>query len=168
MQNDPSFVRRFRAQEAAIGKTQAIERPFSRVRARLIGNAFTLTTGVNAAVPFNGELYDTDTCHDNAVNNTRLVCNTPGVYHIGANARFASNVTGYRQIFIRHQPTGFALASVLLSPVSGQVTDIHLSCDYLMAVGEYVELIAGQNSGGNLDILQANPFSPGLWWHLCP
>jgi len=45
---------------------------------------------------FNSELFDTDTMHDNATNNSRLTINTAGKWLFGFNGRWENNAAGER------------------------------------------------------------------------
>lgn len=164
MPDDTALLQRIRALETALDQTKVIERAITRQRVRVYNDAnITLTTGVNLALTFNQEVYDTGAMHSISVNTSRLTCVVPGLYAIGGCVRFASNATGYRQIFIRHSVGAAALDSVIVPAVNGQVTDVTINTQYEMLAGEYVELIAGQNSGGNLDAVSAIPLSPAFW-----
>jgi hypothetical protein len=46
------------------------------------------------------ERLDNDLIHDNAKNNSRLTCKSPGVYQVTAAGAFANSATGIRQAMI--------------------------------------------------------------------
>jgi hypothetical protein len=139
---------------------------------RLIGAKLTSSVGISvpdsgaAAVPFNQELFDSDTLHDNVVNNSRLVCKFPGIYILGGLLDFSANATGIRAIFIRlNGVSTLQLANfvpVAASPYTGntvtQVTGI-----FNLALNDYVELMGGQTSGLALNTAAGPPATPQFW-----
>jgi hypothetical protein len=121
-----------------------------------------LTTATSTVITLNSERFDTDSFHSTASNTSRLTVPTGmgGIYQITAQARFASNSTGIRLILVRLNGTT-TIAQQSMTAISGNETDMVLSTVYNLAAGDYVELLAYQNSGGNLD-LQATSASPVL------
>ena len=76
--------------------------------AKLIGarafnsGALTIATGVNTALTFDSERYDTDAIHDLVVNPGRLTCKTAGKYAFWGYVDWVANAGGsYRQAFIQ-------------------------------------------------------------------
>src|SRR6266540_1216557 len=124
--------------------------------------AQTLTTAVTLVLAFNSERFDTDTIHDTVTNNTRLTCKTAGVYAIGASAEFAANATGYRQLQIRLNAVT-AICEQDITSIGAVVHRMSLATVYQLAVNDYVELTATQNSGGNLNINATGNHSPEFW-----
>jgi hypothetical protein len=127
----------------------------------------SLTSGTPLALAFNTEFFDqaagaASTQHDTVTNNSRLTCLYAGIYLVIGNASFAANATGYRQLLIR--TNGTISSGNVVSPVnSGTLTtDLSVSMIAALAVNDYVELVAAQNSGGALNVLTAPNFSPGL------
>lgn len=118
-----------------------------------------LTTAVQAALAFNSERWDTDTIHDTATNNTRLTCKTAGVYDIKAQVEFESNSTGHRQVDIRLNGTT-ALLSQIFPAINGNVTRVNVATSYRLALNDYVECLALQDSGGNLNVQSTAQVSP--------
>lgn len=124
---------------------------FAGVRA--VANAVTaLVTSTWTAIAFAGtDRFDSDAFHDPATNNTRLTvpAGKAGKYLIGGNVEIAGNTTGERgcRIWlngttriaddIRPAIQGGGLPSARFFPFSL----------YDLAVGDYVELQAWQNSG---------------------
>lgn len=116
----------------------------------------TLTTGVSTAINFNAESYDTDSIHDNVTNNTRLTVPT-GVTKVRliGSATFAANATGVRQLLIRKNNSSFIgrhygydndPQGSIVSSLSAHTSIVEVTG------GDYFELHAYQNSGGNLDV----------------
>jgi hypothetical protein len=122
--------------------------------------AATLTTGVDTALALADELYDVvqsgDTpMHDNATNNSRITIRTAGTYEIGGAVRFSANATGARQVAIRLNGTTF-LVKNQQSPLASSATDCATPViPYVFAIGDYIELVATQSSGGNLATVAA-------------
>lgn len=135
------------------------------VRARVTNSANILigTGGTGTALTYDTDRYDTDAIHDIASVTTRLTAPAAGYYRIGACVRFASNATGYRQVFLRINGAT-VIASLIVDAVATTVTDIVLAgVDYLLAQGDYVECLVVQTSGGNLNVVAAATFSPEFW-----
>ena len=110
-------------------------------------------------LPFNSEFYDTDAIHNPVTNNSRLTCKTAGKYLIVANIQWDANATGLR--YLRFNLNGApAIGAVVDSPIVAQpIVQCFATIDDL-SVGDYVELVAYQNSGGALLILLHYTFSP--------
>ncbi|MBA7701520.1 hypothetical protein ES703_110260 [subsurface metagenome] len=111
----------------------------------------TLTT-----VAFNLESYDTDSIHDNAVNNSRLTCKTAGKYLITAPYLFAGNAAGYRQAYLRVNGVTTIVYSRLDSPGGGEFFLLALTT-WDLAVNDYVELLVYQTSGVALNLICVHP-----------
>lgn len=116
----------------------------------------TLTTGTATAINWDQEDFDTDALHDIVTNNTRLTASIAGKWQVMAGAAIADNGTGYREIAIRKQ--GVTNYKVLrVGAVSGFKLIVSTSAIVDLAVGEYVEIVVVQTSGGNLDVVGAVP-----------
>lgn len=117
------------------------------------------SSGDFLAIPFDSERWDTDGCHDNATNNTRLTAVTAGRYLITGNVTFAANANGGRFVAIRINGSDYQARQ--FSPGIASLTvslNVAAICD--LEAGDYAELMAYQNSGGNLDIVKAGDYSP--------
>lgn len=132
-----------------------------KVRARRTGTAITLATGTNTAVEFDAELLDSHAMHDTSTNPSRFYAPTgySGWYHILGGVEFNANATGVRELAIRANGSDI-LGRVRSVPASGQNWMVQVSAYVYLAAGEYVELIATQTSGGNLDINNQNYWTP--------
>jgi hypothetical protein len=113
----------------------------------------TIATGTATAVTFDTEQYDPNGMHSTVSNTSRLTCQVAGKYHIYGGTFWDANTTGIREWFIRLN--GSTILSYLsTNPVgSGGGTSQIISTTYALAVSDYVELLAKQTSGGNLNIL---------------
>jgi hypothetical protein len=122
--------------------------------------AATLTTGVDTALALAGELYDVvqsgDTpMHDNVTNNSRITIRTAGTYDIGGAIRFSSNGTGSRLASVRLNGVTWLVRSQQ-APLASFATDCATPViPYVLAVGDYLELVATQTSGANLATVAA-------------
>lgn len=118
-------------------------------------SAQTLTGSSGTAVTWNQEAYDTDSMHSTVTNTSRLTCTTAGKYLITSCLRFAANATGHRGCYYQaHIGSSdyYLAADRRLNCGASFPTDIVMSTVYDFGVGDYVEIYAEQDSGGNLDI----------------
>lgn len=107
------------------------------------------------ALNLNTEESDTDGFHDNVTNNTRITipAGKGGIYFIAGHTSFLGNTTGQRGLLIQlnsvlqdRQPSEFEDAT-------GGIGDSYLGISGLikLVAGDFVELMAFQNSGGALN-----------------
>lgn len=123
----------------------------------------TLTTGANTAILFDTEDTDTDGLHDLVTNTSRLTISRTGLWLVGAALRFAGNATSFRRTTIVRNSTD-VLSSMNMETVTAVVQDIALPVVLRrLTAGDFLELFAVQNSGGNLDVQATNFLSPYLW-----
>jgi hypothetical protein len=108
-----------------------------------------LANGVDTVLSMDAEKFDTDNCHDNVTNPTRLTCNTSGAYFVSAYVAFESNSTGFRHVFVRVNG-GTAISSDVRTSYNS--SDLTVSTLYQLNAGDYVEVFASQNSGAALNI----------------
>lgn len=123
------------------------------VRATMAVNQ-SLTSGTEVALVFGGtDRFDDENMHDTATNNTRLTCRTTGRYEIIGNVEFDANATGSRQARIRING-GTSIAGDA-RPAAGatHTTKVTVATLYDLAAGDFIELLALQDSGGALNVL---------------
>lgn len=125
----------------------------------------TIATGSGAAISFDTERWDTDRMWI-STDATKVYCRTPGHYIFSANVRFAANATGYRQILIKLNGTTIIGDNIRPNNSGTTNSDLPLATDWVMVEGDYVELIAIQNSGGDLAVKFADAYSPELSMYL--
>lgn len=101
------------------------------------------------AITWDQESYDTDSMHDNVINNSRITINTAGKYSILAQAEWANNNSGVRQLQIRKNGTETLGMTRVADNQAGAEGIIAVVGDF--AVNDYIELRVWQNSGGNLN-----------------
>lgn len=147
---------------------EALERPYSRVGARVYHNAAqSIPNATLTALAFNSERYDTDGLHDTATNNSRLTATKAGVYLMTGTFAYGTAASGLRQSYIRLN--GATLLVAVNSGVAGGTTiaTVHNPTTlYQLAVGDYVELVAYQDTGGALNVNVFGNFSPEFAMHL--
>lgn len=103
-------------------------------------------------VTFNSERYDNDNIHDTVTNPTRLTCRTAGVYTIDGALGFLPNATGIRAGSIRLNGATILAAQSGPTVGSGMEHLINPVVTVQLAVNDYVELCALQNSGASLNL----------------
>lgn len=118
------------------------------------GGNQSIATGTWTTITFNSELYDTDSYHSTSTNTGRLTIPTgkTGYYVLNAQATFFINTTGFRQLrFLKNGSFLIATGDVSGS-VANQYPYVTLNTTLYLAAGDYIELQAYQNSGGNLNV----------------
>lgn len=113
----------------------------------------SLTTATTTTLSADSENYDNYAMHSTSINNSRLTAptDTGGRYLCVATVTFAANSTNARQLEFRtNGSTSFG--SVRHAASSSGDTVITGTRVVTLAVGDYVEVRAFQNSGGNLDV----------------
>ena len=109
----------------------------------------------------NQERWDTHAQHDPSTDNSRLTCKVAGKYLITGNLRYESNATGERDAWIRLN--GSTIIAEVRQEALEQTpagTYVNVSTIYDLAVNDYVELGAWQNSGGALNVEVSANTSP--------
>lgn len=116
-------------------------------------------TASATVLAFNSERFDTDTIHDNATNNSRLTCKTAGKYLITGTIEWPVAATGTRGAYLR--VNGGTFVGIAQHPPSNTGVDVVIVTTlWEMAVNDYVELLAFQSSGGNLNVNASASYSP--------
>lgn len=132
-------------------------------RCRVYNSAsISLAHNTPTALTFDTETLDDGGLHSTSVNTSRITVPSDGAgwYSIGGCVRFAANTTGYREIKV--QLNGATDLAIMRVPNSGATDDVRVTIhtEYPLAVGDYVELVATQNSGGALNATAAGVYSP--------
>lgn len=123
----------------------------------------SIPNAADTVLTFNSETYDDAAFHSTSVNTGRLTAPATDDYWIGFLLRFASNGTGIREVTLRlNGATGIGYATYSSPTASASVT-LTLNRPWSMTAGDYVEIVAFQNSGGALDINAAGSYSPHFW-----
>jgi hypothetical protein len=114
----------------------------------------SIANATYTALQFGSENFDTDSFHDNSVNNTRMTipAGKGGKYLITALVSWASNSTADRRVGIYKNGSAIAY-SARINPSSTDDTAITNSYVAALSVGDYVEIFAFQSSGVSLNVL---------------
>ena len=115
--------------------------------------ATTISNNTDTALTFDTEVTDTDGFHSTSTNTGRITIPSGkgGKYLFYGYVAWAGNATGFRNILFMKNATDF-YQEIYNAPVSTQRTTQLAVSMLVLNVGDYVELRAYQNSGGNLDI----------------
>lgn len=123
-----------------------------------------ITNAVATVLAFNSELFDTDTMHDNATNNSRLTVNTAGKWLFGFNGRWENNSAGQRHVRLLKNGTTI-VGQQQLQPTTAE----HEQCVTFplqdAIVTDFFEIEVLQNSGGALDMESGGSPSQTFWAH---
>jgi len=112
----------------------------------------TISNNTDTPINFDNEDFDTDSIHDNATNNTRLTVKLAGKYLIGGCLEWEANGNGTRRIHILKNGTTNLSHSHIATHASDEIAHAITTLASL-AVDDYVELVAYQDSSGDLDVL---------------
>lgn len=113
----------------------------------------SIPTGTHTALVFDFEVFDDAGYHDTATNNTRLTVAEAGTYVITGQVEFTGNSTGARMVSVPINGSGSRLAQVLVSSAGAVPTRIQATTGPVkLAAGDYVELLAWQDSGAGLNV----------------
>ncbi|MEV7034642.1 hypothetical protein AB0N99_30975 [Streptomyces sp. NPDC093272] len=123
----------------------------------------TLTTGtVDTPLTLDTEDYDSDNGHSTTVNTSRYTVQVAGTYVIMGTAAIATSATGNRKLGININGSN---ARGGVAQGAGLSTNSWCACVstvQALNVGDYIELVAWQSSGGNLTTSATAGFGPVL------
>jgi hypothetical protein len=130
--------------------------------------SITLSNATTTTLTFDAEHLDTDGFHSTATNTSRITIPSgkAGKYLVLGTVRFDANNTGRR--ISRVLKNGATLYEYeMASPTNSVEASLHHSSIVSLAEGDYIEITAWQNSGGNLVLsnngsLQYSTFSAYL------
>lgn len=107
------------------------------------------------ALTFDLEDWDTDAMHSTATNTSRITATTAGVYHVAGIVQWAASTTGQRFAGLRKNGTTTAAPNEGrvggFAPAGTTVPALEVVNDVVLAVGDWVELLAFQDSGASLN-----------------
>lgn len=140
----------------------ALVAPLDRVKVYR-NAALSTTTAVALTIPFDTAVpYMNNTAGMWAAGApTRLTAVNAGLYHIFGNTEFGVNGTGTRGLHMQKSGVAAARPGQAYGAASPATLGTRLAVstfDYLVA-GDYVELLAYQNSGGNLPLTVADAYT---------
>lgn len=121
----------------------------------------SIATASNVVLTFNSERWDADAMHSTSLNTGRLTAVRPGLHLLDAGVEFAASAGGNeRQIAFRLNGTTFIKASKVPRPTAALGSTIGVSTHYRLAAGDYVEVLAYQDSGAALNVVASANYSP--------
>lgn len=141
--------------------SQANGTTFSGARIEKTGNQ-SIPSATTTALTWNTEIFDTDSYHDNAVNNSRITIPFDGYYSLSSSICFDFSTTGVRSISIIKNATFTEIISTSnQNAVNAGFTCMMTAGIDLLSAGDYLEVYVTQTSGGNLNVrgLQYSHFS---------
>jgi hypothetical protein len=137
---------------------------YTRPAARVYNTASqSIATATFVALTFNSERFDTDSMHSTVTNTGRLTATTAGIYLAGGNILFAANATGVRGLGIRGNGVTLLALQATNARTDGAGTYLSVSTLYQFSAGDYVELVAWQNSGSALNSTVESGNTPEFW-----
>ena len=144
----------------AVGTAKFGAIPGARVR-NSSGEA--VTSGIEATLTYDTEDFDTGGLHSTTTNTSRLTAPVAGKYLIMASAEWASNTSGRRLLIILlNGSTEIARDSVSPSNTGVFHPEQTVETVYQLAAGDYVEVMASQDSGSPLNVLVDGLASPAF------
>jgi len=121
-----------------------------------------LTDATWEVLNFDSENFDSNSMHNPASANSRVKCNSDGLYLCAFKVQFAANTTGLRRAMIRENAaassTGGTNRGIWNSAgLSGEATTVGGSRLLRLVDTDYIELFAYQDSGITLDVEMGSP-----------
>lgn len=113
---------------------------------------FTVGNTADTPVDFDTEGFDTDG-YATITDPSRLTAPSDGLYGFGATVFFAANATGFRRVKIRKNGTETIASQAVMAITTGsEPTEVTISFEAALEETDYIEVIAYQNSGGDLNV----------------
>lgn len=136
---------------------------WSRHSVRLTNSANqSISDATDTAVTFDTDTYDFDDIHSTTTNPSRITMLLAGKYLLTANIDWEDNATGYRQLKLLHNATTAIALTTRVGSATAGANRQTIVTEYDFAAGDYLELFVLQTSGGALNVLTNNDFSPVL------
>lgn len=111
----------------------------------------SIESGSIITIDFDSEEFDTNTLHDNSINNSRLTCKIAGIYLCTLQIDFEENVTGSRAVQLLKNGT-IAISGTQANALQVGDTVVTILGVCQLAINDYVEGQAYQSSGGALNV----------------
>jgi hypothetical protein len=127
--------------------------------------AKSIATATLVFVDFDTDIFDTDDMHDVVTNNTRLTFNTAGIYIVGCHGQFEGNVTGVRQTAIRKNGTTYLISDARATAPAANTCSVGAATVAKFDSGDYIEMLAYQESGVALNLNSNSDYTPILFAH---
>lgn len=124
----------------------------------------SLTSGATTAVALNAEQADAAGFHDNATNNSRLTvpAGKGGLYLVAGAIRFNTAAGGTRR-YLGLRVNGTTTLGEFEQPATASFPTCFGAVVVFLSATEYVEMLAFQDSGGAVNLINATNAWPKFW-----
>ena len=123
----------------------------------------TIPSSSSTTLTYNTEDFDTANLHSTTSNTSRLTAPVAGKYLITASAEWTNNTSGRRILILElNGTTQIMRDSVSPNNDSGIGPEQSVETVYQLAAGDYVEVIAYQDSGSSLAVQSYDKASPAF------
>lgn len=149
--------------------TNGMDRILSMPRCSVL-RAGVLSVANATATPIPWDTRDYDTDGMTATLGSRITALTAGLYLFCGWLVWAANATGFREIYLQKTQPGAIVTQFgdgLQTPSSSAVYGQEITKQIQLNAGDYVELVAAQNSGGGLGVVQATGFDRENGFQAC-
>lgn len=121
----------------------------------------TIPNGTWTLIDLEAELYDTDDWHSNTTEPSKITVDADGFYILSWGIAFAGNTTGIRfgTLNISGSSSTPYATTIYAEATSNYSTIVGNSSVAYLSSGDYVQLKAYQNSGGNLTVFGGNTYN---------
>ncbi len=160
---EDDIARILRDYERRLSHLETLEGPGAEdVGARVFNSAvISIPNGAVTALTFDSERWDTSNLHNPAFNPSRITFPIAGRYVIFGNVRWQTNIAGARRVLIIRVNGGLGIAShEQRPPLAAGLPEQIVSTEDVFVVGDYIELVAFQDSGVALNIQPVSRYSP--------
>jgi hypothetical protein len=145
--NNASYLRAIQLSGNPVGQQAPAVHAYNSAAISISNNSETVLT-------LNSTRYDQGTAtaqHSTSTNTSRLTCQQAGLYHIYASIAFDGNATGVRYAYLRLNGST-VIGNVDVPGRSDAYGMIQPEAHWQLSVGDYVEVVVYQNSGGSLNV----------------
>lgn len=120
----------------------------------------SLASGTSGIVlTLDTEVVDSDGGHSTTTNTSRYTAQTAGLYYVSGAVTFATNATNTRTLQVFLNGAGVTGSAMQVAPAPNRGASVFTSTIVQLAVGDYVELAAWQDSGSTLTTSNSNAIS---------
>lgn len=123
----------------------------------------SIPNATDSSIDFDGVNSDLWGSWASGANSARLYARIPGRYMAVGQATFEAHATGFRRLWIEKDGTSTVGRVDTISIGAGSAMWVNVTSQpFTMASGEYIRLMARQNSGGALNVINSSTYSPSL------
>jgi hypothetical protein len=122
-----------------------------------------IATGTtDTPITLDTEDYDSDNGHSTTTNSSRYVIQVAGTYRIAGTGALATNATGNRKLGININGVNARGGAIQGAAIASNSWSGVVYTEQVLGVGDYVELVCWQTSGGSLNTSATTGFGPVL------